>query len=389
MATNPFSLPHGPRPLFSPPRAAYVHVPFCARRCGYCNFSVVANRPDLMNSYLQAIARELAWLGLPRPVDTLYFGGGTPTQLSTDQLGRLLETVLAWHPLTPGGELTVEANPADLSGAKLKLLAAYGTTRISLGAQSFDTAKLEFLQRDHQARHIREACDAARHYVDQVALDLIYAVPDETLSTWSADLAAAVASAADHLSIYGLTIEKGAPFYGRLRRRAFREVVSPLQRSMLALAIDRLGEAGFEHYEISSFAQPGKRCRHNETYWLGEGYFAAGPGAARYVGGQRSMNHRSTSTYLRRVLAGASPIAQQETLPPEDRARERLVFALRRLEGVDRQAFAAATGYEIDALVGAELVELVRLGLMTDDRKRVRLTREGFFVSDAIWPYFL
>jgi oxygen-independent coproporphyrinogen-3 oxidase len=387
MAANLPLRPH--LPPQAPPRAAYVHVPFCAHRCGYCNFTVVANRPDLTESYLEAMARELAWLGLPRPVDTLYFGGGTPTQLSTDQLGRLLETVLAWHPLTPGGELTVEANPADLSGAKLKLLAAYGTTRISLGAQSFDAAKLEFLQRDHRARHIREACDAARHHIEQVALDLIYAVPDETLSTWSADLAAAVASAADHLSIYGLTIEKGAPFYGHLRRRAFREVVSPLQRSMLALAIDQLGEAGFEHYEISSFAQPGKRCRHNETYWLGEGYFAAGPGAARYVGGQRSTNHRSTSTYLRRVLAGASPIAQQETLPPEDRARERLVFALRRLEGVDRQAFAAATGYEIDALVGGDLVEFVRLGLMTDDRKRVRLTRAGLFVSDAIWPHFL
>jgi oxygen-independent coproporphyrinogen III oxidase len=378
-----------PLPPQAPPRAAYIHVPFCAHRCGYCNFTVVANRPDLMDSYLEAIARELAWLGQPRPVDTLYFGGGTPTQLAPDQLRHLLETVLAWHPLAPAGELTVEANPADLDKTKLQLLADHGTTRISLGSQSFDAAKLEFLERDHRADQIRRACDMVRHYVDRLALDLIYAVPGETCATWSADLTAAMATAADHLSVYSLTIEKGSPFYARFHRGTLRELAPAVQRSMLALAIDRLGAAGFEHYEVSSFAQPGKRCQHNETYWLGEEYFAAGPGAARYINGRRSMNHRSTSTYLRRVLAGRAPIAQQETLAAEDLARERLVFALRRLEGVDRRWFAAATGCQIDTLVGAELPELVRLGLLTDDGKRLRLTREGLFVSDAIWPYFL
>ncbi len=158
---------------------------------------------------------------------------------------------------------------------------------------------------------------------------------------------------------------------------------------MYALALDRLAEAGFEQYEVSNFAQAGFRCRHNEVYWSGDGYYAFGPGAARYVDGRREMNHRSTTTYLRRVLAGQSPTADSETLSPEDRAREALVFGLRRLEGVDRDAFAERYGYAIDVLVGGPLASLVDRGLLCDDGQRVRLTRAGLFVSDGIWPYFL
>jgi oxygen-independent coproporphyrinogen-3 oxidase len=158
---------------------------------------------------------------------------------------------------------------------------------------------------------------------------------------------------------------------------------------MYALAIDRLTGAGFEHYEVSNFAQPGCRSRHNETYWSGDGYFAAGPGAARYVNGIREMNHRSTTTYLRRVLAGESPVAERERLSPEARARELLVFGLRRMDGVSRREFAERTGFEVGDLVAGPLERFVELGLLNDTGERVRLTREGLFVSDAIWPEML
>jgi oxygen-independent coproporphyrinogen-3 oxidase len=158
---------------------------------------------------------------------------------------------------------------------------------------------------------------------------------------------------------------------------------------MYALAIDRLTAAGYEHYEISNFARPGRRSRHNETYWSGNGYFAAGPGAARYVNGIRSANHRSTSTYLARVLAGQSPIAESEQLDDEARARELFVFGLRRLEGVQRQDFAARTGFAIEDLARAPLAKFVDLGLLADDGNSIRLTREGLFVSDALWPEIL
>ena len=158
---------------------------------------------------------------------------------------------------------------------------------------------------------------------------------------------------------------------------------------MYAAAIDTLTAAGLDHYEVSNFARPGHRCRHNEIYWAGGGYYAAGPGAARFVGGRRELNHRSTTTWLRRVLAGQSPVAESEVLPPVDRARELLVFGLRRLAGVERQSFFRITGFEIDRLAGEELTELARLGLMEVEPDGVRLTRAGLFVSDAIWPRLL
>ncbi len=162
-----------------------------------------------------------------------------------------------------------------------------------------------------------------------------------------------------------------------------------LELSLYATAIDTLVAAGYEHYEVSNFARPGHRCRHNETYWSGEEYLAVGPGAARYVGGRREMNHRSTTTWLKRVLAGESPVAEAETLAPAERARELLVFALRRLEGIDRETFAQRSGMGLDALVGEPLARFVEQGLLLDDGRRVRLSRAGLFVSDAIWPHFL
>jgi oxygen-independent coproporphyrinogen-3 oxidase len=158
---------------------------------------------------------------------------------------------------------------------------------------------------------------------------------------------------------------------------------------MYALAIDQLTAAGYEHYEVSNFARPGHRSRHNQVYWSGDGYFAAGPGASRYIGGVRETNHRSTTKYLQRVLAGESPVAEREELSPEARAREFLVFSLRRLEGISRSLFAARTGYVMEELICEKLKKFTKLGLLADDGERVRLTPEGLFISDAIWPEML
>jgi oxygen-independent coproporphyrinogen-3 oxidase len=384
-----------------PPRAAYVHVPFCRHRCGYCNFTLVTGRDDLIGDYLRAVAIELAANGAPREVDTLYFGGGTPTYLSPDQFCELAETVLRWHPLAEPSpapslkgtgmshEWTVEANPADVDEAMVETLAALGVTRLSLGGQSFRESKLRLLERDHAAAGIQRAAALAVGANMQVALDLIFAVPRETLVEWAADLDAALALGPDHVSTYGLTFERGTAFWGRRLRGELSEVDEGLERDMYALAIDRLTAAGYEHYEVSNFARPGRRSRHNQVYWSGAGYFACGPGAARYVSGIRETNHRSTTTYLHRVLSGDSPVAEREQLLPEARARELLVFGLRRLEGVSREQFFGDSGFEIDELVGAPLRKFTEMGLLSDDGERVRLTREGLFISDAIWPAML
>jgi oxygen-independent coproporphyrinogen-3 oxidase len=374
---------------FPLPRAAYVHVPFCRHRCGYCNFTLVAGRDDLIDDYLRAVALELGALGEPREVDTLFFGGGTPTHLPPEKLRRLIETVLQWFPLAEDPEFSVEANPADLTDEMLAVLAAGGVNRISLGGQSFDPAKLKLLERDHTPDHLRRAVETAKQSFASASLDLIFGVPGETLEIWRADLAEMLALAPGHVSTYGLTFERGTAYWSRLLAGDLRRLDEELECAMYAAAIDTLTAAGFEHYEVSNFSRQGHRCRHNEAYWAGDGYFAVGPGAARYVNGRREMNHRSTTTYLKRVLGGFSPVAESETLDAADRAREALVFGLRRLAGIDRQAFAARTGFALESLVGEPLNRMISLGLLAEDGPRVRLTRQGLFVSDGIWPHFL
>jgi len=374
---------------FAPPRSAYLHVPFCRHRCGYCNFTLVAGRDDLIGDYLRAIELELAALGEPREVDTLFFGGGTPSHLPLEALEQLIEAARRWFPLAADHEFSIEANPADLTPDKIALLAEQGVNRISLGGQSFHTAKLRLLERDHDADVLVRAVELSRMRIASVSLDLIFATPGETLAGWQADLAQALALGTQHLSTYGLTFERGTSFGSRLAEGDLRQLDEETERAMYAAAIETLTAAGLEHYEVSNFARPGHRCRHNEAYWQGVGYYAAGAGAARYVDGRRETNHRSTTTYLKRVLSGESPVAESETLEPRDRARERLVFALRRLEGIERPAFAAETGFEIDELVGSVLPDFIARGLLADDGTRLKLTREGLFVSDALWSRFL
>lgn len=374
---------------FDDPRAAYIHVPFCAHRCGYCNFTLIAKRPDLVDRYLLALERELSWLESPRAVETIFIGGGTPTYLSADQLRRLLAIVLRWFEPVAGHEFTVEANPGGLDEPRVAVLAQHGVTRLSLGAQSFDDAKLRRLERDHSAADIDAAVTLARKHGSSVSLDLIFGVPGESPEVWANDLASALWLSPDHISTYGLTYERGTTFWGRRLRGEFAAVPEEAERGMYATAIEKLSSSGFEHYEVSNFAQPGQRCRHNEVYWAGLPYFAAGPGAARYVGGRREVNHRSTTTWMARVLADCSPLADAEELGAEDRARELLVLGLRRLDGISRQEFAARTGFDLEGLFGQALVRHIAAGLLADGDGRIRLTREGLFVSDAIWADFL
>ncbi|HUG67953.1 MAG TPA: radical SAM family heme chaperone HemW [Pirellulaceae bacterium] len=374
---------------FAPPRAAYIHVPFCRHRCGYCNFTLIAGRDDLVDTYLQAIERELSWLETPREVDTLFIGGGTPTHLSGEQLQQLCGIVTHWFPLASGHEFSVEANPLDLTSEKAELLASHGVNRISLGVQSFSPSKLALLERDHRGEHIEAAFEAARRTMRSVSLDLIFGSPGETVESWKHELKLALDLAPDHVSTYGLTFERGTSFWSRLQKEEIARVAEEDERQMYLAAIDQLTQAGFDHYEVSNFAMPGHRCRHNEVYWGGNTYFAAGPGAARYVDGRRETNHRSTTTYLNRILSDQSPVAESETLSHEDAARERLVFGLRRLEGVGRENFKSQTGFEIDQLVGESLAEFASRDLLEDTGSRIRLTRQGLLVSDSIWPHFL
>lgn len=370
-------------------RAAYIHVPFCRHRCGYCNFTLIAGRDDLSGVYLDAIERELTSLDSPKEVDTLFFGGGTPTHLAGRDLSRLFALAKHWFPLAKNGEFSVEANPVDLTAEKLDVLSHAGVTRLSLGVQSYSDAKLRLLERDHTPAQAIDAISAAKSTTESVSLDLIFAVPGESLPDWQRDLDVALSARPDHISTYSLTFEKGTSYWTRRSKGALAEVDEETQRAMYELAIDRLTAAGYEHYEVSNFARPGHRCRHNEAYWRGDEYYAAGPGASRFLAGRRETNHRSTTAYIARLQSGQSPVAEIDELNPRDRARERLVFALRRIAGVERSWFQAATGFEIDGLAGPAIKRFVDLGLFHDNGQSIRLTRDGLLVSDALWPKLL
>lgn len=374
----------------SEPRAAYIHVPFCVHRCGYCDFTVIAGKDQLIPAYLDALEIELEGLGTPRPVETIFVGGGTPTHLPPKHLSRLLNLILYWFPLDPRGEFSVEANPADLDRPRIEVLSHHRVNRISLGVQAFDDETLKLLERDHRQADIVRTWTLLRDDFENVSLDLIFGTPGQTLATWERTLHAAVALQPTHVSTYGLTYEKGTRFWSRRLHGELVPAPENLERDMYALSMDTWATAGLEQYEISSFAKPGFRCRHNQVYWQGGSYWGCGPGAARYVHGRRESNHRSVTTWIQRLRQGQSPIAESEELTAEERARELIVLGLRRCSGIHPDQFRDQTGFELRSLEPAAWHRHLATGFLEEAPSgELRLTREGRFVADSVIVDFL
>ncbi len=366
------------------PRTAYVHVPFCGHKCGYCDFAVTAGQDHLIDLYVEAVGAELATLGGPRPVDSLFVGGGTPTYLSPGQLDRLLTAVCHWFPTPAGAEVSVESTPDSLDDDRCRVLAAHGVSRVSVGVQSFQAHTLTALDRRHGVGQIGRAVESVRRHVPGLSFDLIFAAPGQTLADWQADLAAALAHEPDHVSTYGLTYETGTPLWKARRTGAVAVVPEDDELAMYEYALDALPAAGFGHYEVSNFARPGRRSVHNQRYWANDAYYGVGVGAARYVGGERAVNTRDTRGYIRKVLAGDDPTQSRETLVPRERALETVATQLRRMAGIDRAGFERQTGFPLDALVGPTVAGLAAEGLLADDNASIRLTRRGLCVADGV-----
>jgi len=371
------------------PHAAYLHLPFCRHHCGYCDYPVIAGRSELVPAFLDALETELSCLGEPHAVETLYLGGGTPSYLPLQALQRVVDMARHWFPLQPGHEFTLEANPADLTAELAAQLVSWGVTRVVLGVQSFQDATLAELERDHREEEIRGAVGVLKDSGIHLSLDMMFAVPGQTLAGWQRDLQDAVELGAEHISVLGLVIEQGTPFHARAENGELVETGEELQRSMYLAALDQLQGAGFEHYEISSFSKPGHRSRHNQVYWNGEDYYAAGPGATRLINGRRETNHRETTTYLEKIDAGLSPVCESSLLSAEMAARERLVFGLCQIQGVEAGEFLERTGYPLRELMGEYLEQYTSQGLLDWDESMLRLTRDGLLVSDSLWPPLL
>jgi len=371
------------------PSSAYIHVPFCQHRCGYCDFTLVAQKDHLIDEYLKAMEQQLAEAEAGIELKTLFLGGGTPTHLSIDQLQRLFDAVFSRFQLAADYEFSIEANPLNLSEEKIDFLKQVGVNRVSLGVQSFDADILTFLERDHQPQQVLEIVQALQSRIENVSLDLIFAVPGQTLQDWKSSLATAVQLNIPHISTYGLTIEKGTSFWSRQKAGNFDLPEEDLAGDMYEFALEFLAAKGLQHYEISNFARPGYECLHNEVYWTGHPYFGFGPGAASYLNGKRKQNHRSVITWLKRIAAGESPIAEQEELSPENRAREAIIFSLRRRAGINVSEFAARYGFDLYDLSNAAIQKHVQAGFLEETPTHIRLTQAGCLLADSVVIDFL
>jgi oxygen-independent coproporphyrinogen-3 oxidase len=374
------------QPPWIRPRAAYVHVPFCAHKCGYCDFASLAGFDHLAGRYLSALERELdQTLREPQPVDTIFIGGGTPTRLDASLLSRLIAIVRSWFPLATEGEWTVEANPGTLDAEKVEILAKGGVNRVSLGAQTFQPRLLETLERKHTSDDVQRAIELLRPRLPRWSLDLIFGIPGSTLADCHRDLETALTLQPSHLSCYGLVYEKGTNLWKERQAGAVIPVEEELERLMYEAVMDRLERAGLAMYELSNYARPGHESRHNLVYWANDAYYGVGLGAARYVQGVRSVNTRDLAAYLRRIEGGEPATGPSETLTPEARARETAVLMLRRTRlGIDRDDYRARTGFDLDALLGQPISRFVSQKLLDDDGQRVRLSREGRFLADLV-----
>lgn len=371
------------------PTSAYIHVPFCQHRCGYCDFTLVAQKDHLIEEYLAAMEQQLAEVGEGIELQTLFLGGGTPTHLSIEQLQRLFNAIFSHFQLAADSEFSIEANPLNLTEEKIDFLKQVGVNRVSLGVQSFDSDILTFLERDHQPEQIFEIVESLQSRIENTSLDLIFAVPSQSLKDWQTSLANAVQLKIPHLSTYGLTIEKGTTFWSRQKAGLFELPEEELAGTMYEFALEFLDAEGLKHYEISNFARPGYECRHNEVYWTGDPYFGIGPGAASYQNGIRRQNYRSVVTWLKRIAAGDSPISDQEQLSPEDRAREAIIFGLRRRVGIDVAEFASRYGFDLHALAHAVIQKHVKAGFLEETATHLRLTQAGCLLADSVVVDFL
>lgn len=316
--------------------AIYVHTPFCPSKCGYCDFNSYAMGGEIVQRTVDAIISEIKnspWTGTP--AKTIFFGGGTPTFLSERQLISIFEAVLEVHPPIAGAEITSEANPGTVDADKFKAMRGAGFNRISLGAQSFLNDDLLRLDRIHQAGDIDRAFGAAREAgFDNLNLDLMFALPQQSLRAWRQNLSKALSLQPEHLSLYCLTIEPNTRFY-KLHLKGQLELPDDEQQvAMYEECLDETAKSGLQQYEISNFAKPGRECQHNLCYWRGEDYAGYGPGAVGCMDGVRYTNFKHPDRYSQAVETGAPLAFEQESLTPETRKVERIMLGLRLNEGL-------------------------------------------------------
>ena len=363
----------------------YIHIPFCAKKCHYCNFVItLSGDPDQRGLFLSALAKEAAHEAPHfegRSFDTLYFGGGTPSVLSADETERLFRIIRGHFHVKEDAEITWEANPGDADKEKVSLYRSLGTNRVSLGAQSFNDATLKRLNRSHDAGDIRRSFQLFRDGgFGNINLDLILSLPRETLGDVERSLTEAVRLGPDHISLYELAIEEGTRFGRQFKQGTLALPDEALGLQMLSFARQYLKNEGYRHYELLNYARPGFESRHNLLYWSNEEYLGLGPGAFSYVGGRRSRTSATVGEYLRKMEKGDWAAREEEMLDTGKKEIESFLLALRLTEGASLSRFRGLV-----AKFNRPIRELSGKGLLAETENKIRLTPRGQFFAETVF----
>lgn len=370
------------------PTSAYVHIPFCTQICYYCDFSKVFIKNQPVDGYLAHLLQEFHSYDIQK-LRTLYIGGGTPTALSASQLEVLLEGLTKNLDLSMLEELTIEANPGDLDEDKIAVLKDSAVNRVSLGVQTFDDKMLKKIGRSHTEKDIYENIDRLKLAgFDNISIDLIYALPGQTMEQVKDNVAKAIALDIPHMSLYSLILENHTVFMNRMRRGKLPLPKEELEAEMFEYIIAELERAGFVHYEISNFSKQGFESRHNLMYWDNAEYYGIGAGASGYVDGVRYKNHGPIRHYLKAVEEGSARI-NEEHLSQREQMEEEMFLGLRKKSGVSMVRFEEKFERSFQELYGDIVKDLIQQGLMQVDGDRVRMTKRGLFLGDTVAERFI
>ena len=370
------------------PTSAYVHIPFCTQICYYCDFSKVFIKNQPVDSYLEHLLEEYRSYDIQQ-LRTLYIGGGTPTALSAQQLEFLLDGVTQNLDLSALEELTIEANPGDLDEDKIAVLKNSAVNRVSLGVQTFDDKMLKKIGRSHLEKDIYENIDRLKLAgFDNISIDLIYALPGQTMEQVKDNVAKAIALDIPHMSLYSLILENHTVFMNRMRRGKLPLPKEEVEAEMFEYIITELERAGFEHYEISNFSKPGFESRHNLMYWDNAEYFGIGAGASGYVSGVRYKNHGPIRHYMKAVEAGNARI-NEEHLSQREQMEEEMFLGLRKKSGVSIRRFEEKFATSFEELYGQVVRDLCHQGLLQVEGQQIRMTKKGLFLGDTVAERFI
>ncbi len=377
------------------PLSLYIHIPFCAKHCAYCDFNTYVERQeaDIVERTVVAICTDISRSAneiSKRSVATVFFGGGTPTLLGANQITRILETVRNCFDIESGAEISSEANPGSSDAEKFAAMRAAGFNRLSIGVQSFNNRLLQLLDRFHSTEEANAALNSARSAgFTNVNLDLMFGLPGQTLDLWQQSLDTAASKGVEHLSLYALTLEPGTRFE---RLYAGGKLELPDEDSELEMyerSIDQLTAAGYEHYEVSNFALPGHMCRHNLVYWHNEEYLGVGPGAVSYLKGRRFTRERLPARYCNAIDTGSSVEAESECVDAHTAMGETMMLGLRLREGISADTVEARFGIDPIRHFEVALERLIAQGLLTLEHRRLRLTHRGLLLANTALAEFL